>query len=86
LMKKVIDESGESGTDRQLLTRPKVSILLHRDWCHIDFDNQEAESKDPIRTGWATKEGAVVKSWKKRFFVVRCDYKIEYYDKEEVFT
>lgn len=42
-------------------------------------------NKDPIKTGYATKEGAVVKSWKKRFFVVRWDYKIEYYDKEETF-
>lgn len=31
-----------------------------------------------------TKEGGNVKNWKKRFFVVRYDYKIDYYDKEEV--
>lgn len=46
----------------------------------------EAEkNKDPIKTGWGTKLGAVVKNWKKRFFVVRYDYKIEYYDKEETY-
>jgi len=45
----------------------------------------ESKSKDPIKTGWMTKEGAVVKNWKKRFFVVRHDYKIEYYDKEETY-
>eukprot|EP00047_Mylnosiga_fluctuans_P001574 m.220976 g.220976 ORF g.220976 m.220976 type:complete len:564 (-) comp10487_c0_seq1:63-1754(-) len=40
-------------------------------------------SKDPAKTGWLSKEGAVVKNWKKRFFVVRPDYKIDYFDKEE---
>jgi hypothetical protein len=52
--------------------------------CVGSFLTQAEPSKEPIKTGWATKEGAVVKSWKKRFFVVRWDYKIEYYDKEEV--
>jgi hypothetical protein len=40
--------------------------------------------QDALKTGWMTKEGAIKKSWKKRFFVVRPDYKIDYYDKEEV--
>eukprot|EP00052_Salpingoeca_macrocollata_P016080 m.128884 g.128884 ORF g.128884 m.128884 type:complete len:564 (+) comp19914_c0_seq1:86-1777(+) len=42
-------------------------------------------STEPLMTGYLTKEGAIRKSWKKRFFVVRPDYKIEYYEKEEVF-
>lgn len=46
---------------------------------------EAAKSKDPVKTGWMTKEGAVVRNWKKRFFVVRYDYKIEYYDSEETF-
>ena len=37
-----------------------------------------------MRTGWLVKEGAIVKNWKRRFFVIRPDYKIAYYDTEEV--
>jgi hypothetical protein len=40
---------------------------------------------EPLRTGWLVKEGAVVKNWKRRFFVVRPDYKIAYYESEEAF-
>lgn len=39
---------------------------------------------DPLRTGYMIKQGAVVKNWKKRFFVARPDYFIEYYENQEV--
>jgi len=38
---------------------------------------------EPLRTGWMTKEGGLRKSWKKRFFVARADYVVDYYEKEE---
>jgi len=37
----------------------------------------------PLKTGWLTKEGGATKSWKKRFFVAKSDYVVNYYDKEE---
>jgi hypothetical protein len=46
---------------------------------------ERPEPTEPLRTGWLVKEGAVVKNWKKRFFVVRPDYKIAYYESEESF-
>jgi hypothetical protein len=38
---------------------------------------------EPLKTGYAAKEGAVVKNWKKRWFVVRPDYSVEYWASEE---
>ena len=36
--------------------------------------------------GYLTKRGAVVKNWKKRFFVVNPDYSVDYFESEEVCT
>ena len=44
---------------------------------------QSGSFKKPLKTGYLTKQGAVRKSWLRRFFVVRADYKIEYYEDEE---
>jgi len=39
---------------------------------------------EPWKEGWVTKEGGFFsKSFNKRYFVVRPDYKIDYYEKEE---
>ena len=38
----------------------------------------------PLRQGYLVKEGAVVHNWKRRYIVVRPDYKIAYYESEEV--
>ncbi len=40
---------------------------------------------DPIRTGYLVKRGAIQKSWKRRFFVVRPNYFVEYYENEDKF-
>lgn len=40
-------------------------------------------STAPLKTGWLTKEGGARKTWKKRFFVARADYIVDYYEKEE---
>jgi len=37
---------------------------------------------DDLKFGYLTKEGAVRKNWKKRYFVVRHDYKVDYYESE----
>jgi len=47
---------------------------------------ERGESKDIIKTGWLMKEGGVRKTWKKRFFVARPDYVVDYYEKEEEST
>lgn len=44
---------------------------------------ERPENTDLIRTGWLMKEGGVRKTWKKRFFVARHDYVVDYYEKEE---
>jgi len=41
------------------------------------------EDKSDIKFGALTKEGGIRKSWKKRFFVVRYDHSIEYFEKED---
>ena len=38
------------------------------------------------KSGWMTKRGAVRKNWKKRFFVVRSNFSVDYYANEEVAT
>lgn len=38
---------------------------------------------EPLKVGYITKEGAVVKNWKRRWFVVRPDYSVEYWASEE---
>jgi len=35
-----------------------------------------------LKTGWLVKEGAIRKSWKRRWFVVKPDYQIDYYAEE----
>lgn len=37
-----------------------------------------------LKTGYLTKKGAVVKNWKRRYFVVFPDFSVEYYENEEV--
>jgi len=37
---------------------------------------------EDYKSGWLIKEGAVRKNWKKRFFVVRPNYTIDYYENE----
>jgi len=41
------------------------------------------ENHDDLKSGWLSKEGGIRKTWKKRFFVVRWDYTVDYFDKEE---
>ena len=36
--------------------------------------------------GYLTKKGAVVKNWKKRYFVANSDYSVDYFESEEVGT
>lgn len=40
-------------------------------------------STGPRLTGWLTKEGAIRKNWKRRYFIVRSDYIVDYYESEE---
>lgn len=41
------------------------------------------EDTEPIKVGLLTKRGAVRKNWKQRYFVVRHDYIVDYYESEE---
>eukprot|EP00755_Sulcionema_specki_P004252 Sspe_Gene.29611::Locus_14156_Transcript_1_1_Confidence_1.000_Length_1758::g.29611::m.29611 len=41
--------------------------------------------KEDIMSGYLTKEGAARKNWKKRFFVVRHDYTVDYFVDEKAF-
>ena len=45
---------------------------------------QKNSFKKPLKTGYLVKQGGVRKNWLRRFFVVRPDFKIEYYEDEEV--
>lgn len=38
----------------------------------------------PIRTGYLKKLGCWHRVWRKRYFVVRADYRVDYYKTEEV--
>jgi len=40
----------------------------------------EDPNTDPLKVGYLTKKGVVRKTWKKRYFVVRPDYVIEYHE------
>eukprot|EP00051_Salpingoeca_urceolata_P000643 m.35013 g.35013 ORF g.35013 m.35013 type:complete len:982 (+) comp10886_c0_seq2:109-3054(+) len=42
-------------------------------------------AKRPLKTGYLTKEGFVKHSWKKRYFVVRQDYTVEYFENEQAY-
>jgi len=43
---------------------------------------ERPECKDNLKEGWLMKEGGVRKTWKKRYFVVRYDYTVDYYESE----
>lgn len=53
-----------------------VYKLLHRPWDSF---------KSPLRMGYLTKKGAVVKNWKRRYFVANPDYSVDYFENEEAF-
>lgn len=53
-----------------------VYQLMHRSWDSI---------KNPFKMGYLTKKGAVVKNWKRRYFVVNPDYSIDYFENEEAY-
>jgi len=44
---------------------------------------EEGASKEALKCGFLTKEGAIRKSWKKRWFVVQPNYTVEYYESEK---
>jgi hypothetical protein len=46
---------------------------------------ERPESKDNLKTGLLVKEGAIRKNWKQRYFVVKYDYTIDYYESEEAY-
>lgn len=46
------------------------------------LEEREPSKADRLE-GWMVKEGSVRKSWKKRYFVVRHDYVVDYYESEE---
>lgn len=50
--------------------------LLQRSWDSF---------KGPLKMGYLTKRGALVKNWKKRYFVVNPDYSVDYFENEEAF-
>eukprot|EP01147_Barroeca_monosierra_P003724 gene3724-8358_t len=71
-IKAMMEEKGDSGEpedDHQLLSRP-----------HTDTTDDS-----PLFTGGLVKRGQVRKNWKDRFFVVRADHVIEYYESESKF-
>ncbi|KAJ7370918.1 hypothetical protein OS493_028992 [Desmophyllum pertusum] len=41
--------------------------------------------KSPLKMGYLTKRGALVKNWKKRYFVVNPNYSVDYFENEEAF-
>lgn len=47
-------------------------------------DQSTQESKEDLKAGYLTKEGGLRKTWKKRWFIVRHDYTVEYYSDEKV--
>ncbi|XP_027056438.1 PH domain-containing protein DDB_G0267786-like [Pocillopora damicornis] len=50
--------------------------LMQRSWDSI---------KNPLKMGYLTKKGAVVKNWKRRYFVVNPDYSVDYFENEEAY-
>jgi len=44
---------------------------------------QRPEWKENLKSGYLLKEGGIRKSWKKRYFVVRPNYSVDYYVSEE---
>lgn len=51
---------------------------------HEDFKLlTRPEDTSDIKTGYLMKEGGMRKTWKKRYFVVKYDYKVDYYEKED---
>lgn len=52
---------------------PKVHLL------------ERPKSKEDLKKGWLIKEGAVRKNWKKRYFVVRHDYSVDYFEDDKTF-
>jgi len=44
---------------------------------------ERPEDTSPLKTGWMVKEGGLRKTWKRRFFVAKHDFVVDYYEKEE---
>ncbi|XP_031562470.1 PH domain-containing protein DDB_G0267786-like [Actinia tenebrosa] len=51
----------------------------------LTYRKDKVEEDEPIKKGYLIKQGALVKNWKKRYFVVKQDYCIEYYENQEAF-
>jgi len=45
---------------------------------------ERPESTDHVKCGYLLKEGAIRKNWKKRFFVARYDFVVDYYESDAI--
>lgn len=75
---------------RALFAKVKGDLLAEKGDDESPFELLKEPEDDkpepqPHMMGYLTKEGAIRKSWKKRYFVVRPDYKVEYYENENVY-
>ena len=45
---------------------------------------QDDGPTEPLKEGYMTKQGGNIKTWRRRYFVVLPDYRVEYYETQEV--
>ncbi|XP_062505345.1 PH domain-containing protein DDB_G0267786-like [Corticium candelabrum] len=50
------------------------------------MERPEDSLTTPLKTGYLMKQGSVRKKWLRRFFVVRPNFKIDYYESEEIYN
>ncbi|XP_062506059.1 PH domain-containing protein DDB_G0267786-like isoform X2 [Corticium candelabrum] len=55
------------------------------EWKLLERPVQKDSNTRPLKTGYLVKQGAIRKNWLRRFFVVRPDYKVDYYETKETY-
>ncbi|ETO36980.1 hypothetical protein RFI_00082 [Reticulomyxa filosa] len=78
--KKVKEDENDAGNDSESVKSPTASASPK----FTEEQTEEDKAQGVIRKGWMTKQGGSIKTWKKRFCVLRKDKTLTYYDSEKM--
>eukprot|EP00179_Madagascaria_erythrocladioides_P022304 CAMPEP_0198338038 /NCGR_PEP_ID=MMETSP1450-20131203/32457_1 /TAXON_ID=753684 ORGANISM="Madagascaria erythrocladiodes, Strain CCMP3234" /NCGR_SAMPLE_ID=MMETSP1450 /ASSEMBLY_ACC=CAM_ASM_001115 /LENGTH=563 /DNA_ID=CAMNT_0044042893 /DNA_START=71 /DNA_END=1759 /DNA_ORIENTATION=+ len=87
IIKKVVERFGPAYSKHYVLAIAQAKMaeqLAKPEKFMLEQRPPPDDKSPPLMTGYLMKEGAVRKNWKKRYFVVKPNFEIDYYEKDNM--